>query len=98
MALGASLGNDFRMEWCFLRFFFACLPWIARTEAQDLFLPAAFACHHDQAAEAVKLLVRHHQVDQTPQPTRVERSPGRNDACNCGSGKKFKQCCMRASP
>jgi len=24
--------------------------------------------------------------------------PGRNDACPCGSGKKYKQCCMHASP
>lgn len=23
------------------------------------------------------------------------RSPGRNDPCRCGSGKKFKQCCVR---
>lgn len=22
-------------------------------------------------------------------------TPGRNDACTCGSGKKFKKCCMR---
>jgi Fe-S-cluster containining protein len=25
-------------------------------------------------------------------------SPGRNDPCPCGSGKKFKKCCMNASP
>src|SRR3990167_6788667 len=23
--------------------------------------------------------------------------PGRNDACACGSGKKFKKCCMETS-
>jgi uncharacterized protein len=22
-----------------------------------------------------------------------EATPGRNDACSCGSGKKFKKCC-----
>jgi hypothetical protein len=26
---------------------------------------------------------------------RVERRVGRNDPCPCGSGKKFKQCCLR---
>ncbi len=31
-----------------------------------------------------------------PQPTRVNKSPGRNDPCWCGSGKKYKQCHMRA--
>lgn len=26
-----------------------------------------------------------------------ERSVGRNDPCPCGSGKKYKKCCGRAS-
>jgi preprotein translocase subunit SecA len=26
------------------------------------------------------------------QPIRVEKRPGRNDPCHCGSGKKYKQC------
>ncbi|EAQ7366869.1 SEC-C domain-containing protein, partial [Salmonella enterica] len=26
--------------------------------------------------------------------TQVKR-PGRNDPCFCGSGKKFKKCCLR---
>ncbi|MBN2195705.1 MAG: SEC-C domain-containing protein [Polyangiaceae bacterium] len=25
-------------------------------------------------------------------PVRVERVPGRNDPCYCGSGKKYKKC------
>ena len=24
----------------------------------------------------------------------TEKKPGRNDKCPCGSGKKYKQCCM----
>jgi len=28
----------------------------------------------------------------TQAPVRVERMPGRNDPCYCGSGKKFKLC------
>lgn len=27
-------------------------------------------------------------------PNRSKVTPGRNDPCNCGSGKKFKRCCM----
>ena len=27
-----------------------------------------------------------------PQPVRVEQKIGRNDACPCGSGKKYKNC------
>lgn len=28
-----------------------------------------------------------------PQPQRVEKKPGRNEPCSCGSGKKYKNCC-----
>ena len=34
-------------------------------------------------------------IDPTPakqEPVKVEKLPGRNDPCPCGSGKKFKQC------
>jgi peptide deformylase len=34
-------------------------------------------------------------VDVVKQGTRsVTEGPGRNDPCPCGSGKKFKKCCM----
>lgn len=26
-------------------------------------------------------------------PVRAEKTPGRNDPCPCGSGKKYKKCC-----
>lgn len=38
--------------------------------------------------------------DEEPLPPPVEpirkeaAEPGRNDPCPCGSGKKFKQCCL----
>lgn len=28
------------------------------------------------------------------QPLRVTKIPNRNDLCPCGSGKKFKKCCI----
>jgi uncharacterized protein len=33
--------------------------------------------------------------DQNPDPIRASNSPGRNDPCPCGSGKKYKRCCGR---
>lgn len=27
-------------------------------------------------------------------PVQKEAAPGRNDLCPCGSGKKYKKCCM----
>ncbi|MCB0211238.1 MAG: SEC-C domain-containing protein [Anaerolineae bacterium] len=32
---------------------------------------------------------------QTPTPVRVQKTPGRNDLCHCGSGKKYKHCHMK---
>ena len=31
-------------------------------------------------------------------PAQATAQPGRNDPCPCGSGKKFKKCCGKASP
>jgi uncharacterized protein len=33
------------------------------------------------------------QDDTRPAPARRADAPGRNDACPCGSGRKFKKCC-----
>jgi preprotein translocase subunit SecA len=27
------------------------------------------------------------------EPVHVDKTPGRNDPCPCGSGKKYKKCC-----
>ena len=47
----------------------------------------------DEACFAVQDL-RLWWVDNAPKPEtrRVEATPGRNDPCHCGSGKKFKKC------
>lgn len=38
------------------------------------------------------------QADHKPEPIRYRQERvGRNDPCPCGSGKKFKSCCMRKS-
>lgn len=31
--------------------------------------------------------------DRRPAPARRDDTPGRNDPCRCGSGKKYKKCC-----
>jgi preprotein translocase subunit SecA len=28
-------------------------------------------------------------------PARKRREPGRNELCHCGSGKKYKNCCLK---
>lgn len=32
-------------------------------------------------------------IIDTPSTTTFEKTPGRNDPCLCGSGKKYKKCC-----
>ena len=34
-------------------------------------------------------------LDSTPpvEPLKADDTPGRNDPCPCGSGKKYKKCC-----
>ena len=35
-------------------------------------------------------------ADPNPSPIRASDTPGRNDPCPCGSGKKYKRCCGRS--
>ena len=35
-------------------------------------------------------------IDRINTPTLIKNKiPGRNDPCICGSGKKFKKCCLK---
>jgi uncharacterized protein YecA (UPF0149 family) len=47
-----------------------------------------------EVAERERLLARRPSPRPIPESTRPNRL-GRNDPCPCGSGKKFKHCCMR---
>jgi SWIM/SEC-C metal-binding protein len=33
-----------------------------------------------------------------PEPAKVAATPGRNDPCPCGSGRKYKKCCGANTP
>lgn len=39
-------------------------------------------------------MTEHVTPDVLPTPQMAENLPGRNDPCPCGSGKKFKKCCL----
>ena len=74
------------------------LPWLARAEPRELFLPRALAEHMPptRTEDAIKVLkelgvglgigMRETVRNEGPKV-------GRNDACTCGSGKKYKRCC-----
>ncbi len=61
-----------------------------------------YAIFHAQIATRPTLPVRQVQTNrgngggQVQQPARSTKSLGRNDPCWCGSGKKYKQCHLRA--
>lgn len=57
---------------------------------------------HQQSVTAIEPAVRalhaywlaQRSQAASPAPARAAAQPGRNDPCPCGSGKKFKQCCL----
>ena len=80
---------------------FGTLPWVARAAPEDLYLPRDFikATHAPWRPENTCSLLRHHRDHYkaaTPLP-RSQRTPTRNGACPCGSGKKHKRCCGEAA-
>ena len=55
---------------------------------------------HDQVAalsEANRAFVREMKLDPNPAQLAAGKV-GRNDPCPCGSGRKFKVCCLRGDP
>ncbi|WP_312946455.1 YecA family protein [Superficieibacter sp.] len=59
------------------------------SESIDLIAPAALSLYTYWSENPVAAPLK-----PVAQPLRVEKTVGRNDPCPCGSGKKFKQCCL----
>ncbi len=61
--------------------------------------PRNLQAQHPDAAAASRMQAQaaaQGTAEQSPTPIRVQKTPGRNDPCWCGSGKKYKQCHMKA--
>jgi hypothetical protein len=74
---------------------FLALPRAAAVEPKLLYLPeAALSTVRGQwqPSDALSLLAMQESFLEKPQPARAVRTPGRNDPCPCGSGKKYKRC------
>lgn len=75
----------------------AMLPRLVRLPAPQLYLPAGAlaAWPLDWTPENTRFLADEWQWDRVRQaPVVAAPTPGRNDPCACGSGKKFKRCCV----
>lgn len=75
------------------------LPRAARADAADLYMPDTWLDPLLEPNNRVDIdLVRTHlaKLKLGPKPitpVKVEKKPGRNEPCSCGSGKKYKVCC-----
>jgi hypothetical protein len=79
------------------------LTYFAAKPLERLYLPRATLAEYPnlrwgvEAARGEELIAKEREfslgIASPTAPTRVEERPGRNDACTCGSGKKYKRCC-----
>lgn len=79
-------------------FFNVCmaLPSICRSEATAMYLPERWSKHIVKpwsVARSRGLIERYTKNFPSRQPKRAPERPGRNEACSCGSGRKYKKCC-----
>jgi hypothetical protein len=77
-------------------FTLAALPLAARAAAEDFYFPrdvirAWFGSWTGE--ETLLRLKRFAKTSPKREPLRAVPTPGRNDPCPCGSGKKWKRCC-----
>jgi preprotein translocase subunit SecA len=64
----------------------------AAAAGQPLEEPVADGMGEGSGAPPTATAVAERPEDVVQQPVRVEKTPGRNEPCYCGSGKKFKHC------
>jgi hypothetical protein len=70
----------------------------AQARAEDFYYPSdaihamgSYELRHLEEA-GQSMVEMHHRLLGTPKPVVRGARPGRNDACPCGSGKKYKKC------
>ena len=74
----------------------ASLPWVISVDIDELYLPAEIQarlgppCHPDDVLDQLDDFT---EYTLQSRPVRREATPGRNEPCSCGSGKKYKRCC-----
>jgi hypothetical protein len=73
--------------------------WLAECEAEELYPPKRWV---DLVRErwtrdmTFKLVEQARAYWGKPEPVKARPEPGRNEPCPCGSGKKYKKCCLGA--
>src|SRR6266446_4344577 len=72
---------------------------VTRTSERSLSLKTNLDCGEegmplDQLPEVAEQVRREHEQVLETAATAVPQNVGRNDPCPCGSGKKYKKCCL----
>ncbi len=79
---------------------FMALPWLARANADNLYVPDQHIEVHGNTFRSeltLQALEHYGRYYGTGRPARTGARPGRNEPCSCGSGKKYKRCCGAAA-
>lgn len=79
-----------------LLFLLRAAPRVATAEPQQLYFPEHILSLLRQSwcpSDSQSLLDAQETLIEKPTPIKVEKAPGRNEVCPCGSGKKYKRCC-----
>jgi hypothetical protein len=94
MTLAVNHRGDFTQRVDYVKALFVMLPWAARAEPEQLYLPQDFihTAHGPWTPEQTLAILRGWVADARTPPPRPE-GPTRNGPCPCGSGKKYKRCC-----
>jgi hypothetical protein len=94
MTLAVNHWGDFLHDTDHLRALFLLLPWAARAEPEELYLPHELvqAVHRPWTPNQTFALLRG-WVEEARTPAPRPEGPTRNGPCPCGSGKKYKRCC-----
>lgn len=74
---------------------FSCLPWVSRAQPEDFYWPAEhleFIRQKWRPEQAASVLRETQPANPVAEPARAQATPGRNEACPCGSRKKYKRC------
>jgi preprotein translocase subunit SecA len=69
-----------------------------KAPSQAELAPPSSAGEGIRASQEAAIAGSHEPSEKKPEPVRhTGQKVGRNDPCICGSGKKYKSCCMRKS-
>jgi hypothetical protein len=101
LAFGANASLSFHVTPSDIMHLIWALPWIARCEAHDFYYPLDFHRHIHipwNPERAITMIETERKAWGEVQTVKAEKTPGRNDPCPCGSGKKYKKCCLREQP